>query len=91
LAPHQLDQRPVYVCNAFFLQETVLKPVPRHLIGCSGTLPATSLGTNRRSIVRYFIALALAIALAVGPAVFAGSTDWGNASNGYGYYHESNG
>ncbi len=41
--------------------------------------------------MRYFIAIALAIALALGPAAFAGSTGWGNAANGYDYYHESNG
>ena len=41
--------------------------------------------------MRYLIATALAAALALGPAAFAGSTDWGNGSNGYGYYHESNG
>jgi hypothetical protein len=42
--------------------------------------------------MRYFITIAgLAIALALGPTAFAGSTDWGNASNGYGYYHEGNG
>ena len=32
--------------------------------------------------MRYLIAIALATALALGPAAFAGSTDWGNASNG---------
>lgn len=40
--------------------------------------------------MRYFIAIALAITLALGSAAFA-ADGWGNASNGNSYYHESNG
>jgi hypothetical protein len=40
--------------------------------------------------MRYAIALGLALTLALGHVAFAG-TGWGDASNGYGYYHESNG
>ena len=41
--------------------------------------------------MRYLIALGLAFALAFGPAAFAADNGWGNASNGDGSYHESNG
>jgi hypothetical protein len=41
--------------------------------------------------MRYFIAaVGLAFALVIGPTAFA-ANGWGNASNGYGYYHTSNG
>jgi hypothetical protein len=41
--------------------------------------------------MRYsIVAVALAIALAFGPAALA-ADGWGNAHNGYGYYHQSNG
>ncbi len=41
--------------------------------------------------MRYFIAAAsLAFALAFGSAAFAADNGWGNAQNGYGYYHEAN-
>ena len=42
--------------------------------------------------MRYFIAaVGLAFALAFGPAAIAGNGGWDNSSNGYGYYHQSNG
>ena len=40
--------------------------------------------------MRYLIALGLAFALAFTHVAFAADS-WGNASNGNGYYHESNG
>ena len=42
--------------------------------------------------MRYLIAaLGLALTLAFGPAAVAADNGWGNASNGNGYYHQSNG
>ena len=41
--------------------------------------------------MRYFIAaVGLVFALAFGQAAMAAGNGWGTASNGYGYYHESN-
>ena len=40
--------------------------------------------------MRYLIAVGLAFALAFTHVAFA-ADGWGNASNGNGYYHESNG
>ena len=41
--------------------------------------------------MRYsIVAAALAFAMAIAPTAFAASNGWGNAQNGYGYYHESN-
>ena len=41
--------------------------------------------------MRYYIAAAaVALGMALGPAAFA-APGWGDANNGYGYYHESNG
>jgi hypothetical protein len=42
--------------------------------------------------MRYFIAaIGLLVSLALGPAAVAGGNGWGNASNGSGYHHQSNG
>jgi hypothetical protein len=47
--------------------------------------------TQRRFIMRYFIAAAvLAFALVSGSVAFA-ADGWGTHENGYGRYHESNG
>lgn len=35
-------------------------------------------------------AVALVLALAFGSTAFAADNGWGNAQNGYGYYHEAN-
>jgi hypothetical protein len=35
-------------------------------------------------------AMALALAMAFGSTAFAAGNGWGNAQNGYGYYHQSN-
>ena len=41
--------------------------------------------------MRYFVAaVGLTLALAFGQAAVAAGNGWGNASNGYGNYHESN-
>jgi hypothetical protein len=42
--------------------------------------------------MRYYIAAAaLVFALGFGHVAFAADNGWGDASNGNGYYHESNG